>query len=204
MAISHGTTEYKLNNRHFQDPEDTPHVELESVKKFEHNTRPGEMYPPYWSLMPEFACRPPLGIPGQYHEPVLELNPTEGPPGTILLHVRRTGRVPRAPDPDADKRPPRPDAYRFWLDPARDYAVVRWDMISGGGSGGEESVDTTIVEELAKSPQGNWYATRTRRKDAIRDSKGQTYDQVTHIYVDFDVDLPDSLFEPPKPGRVYR
>jgi len=98
--------------------------------------------------------------------------------------------------------PPPPDAYRNWLDPMRDYAIVRSDMIGDDGSG-KETVDSTIIDKMAKSPQGTWYATQIRRKGAIRHSDGKTSDQIINIYVDFNADLPDSLFEPPAPGRIH-
>jgi hypothetical protein len=57
---------------------------------------------------------------------------------------------------------------------------------------------------MAKSPRGTWYATRLRLTSGITaPSEGKTVDQIIDIYVDFDADLPDSLFEPPKPGRIH-
>ena len=139
-------------------------------------------------------------------------NPKEGPPGIILLRVRRVGQKPPRPrdsagdllrDSTGKLFPPAPDAYRFWLDPARDYAVVRSDMITTDDSVNEET-HSTIIDKMAKSPQGTWYATQIRRKGAIRTpSDGKTYDQIIDLYVDFNVNLPDSLFEPPAPGRIH-
>ena len=130
-------------------------------------------------------------------EPVLELAPKEGPAGTILLRVRRVGQEPpRVKNAAGKLLPPVPDAYRYWVDPARGHAIVRWAMIGGARP------DTTIIDRMARSPSGVWYATRIRRKDAIRHSDGTTSDQVHDIHVDFNVDLPDSLFEPPSPGRI--
>ena len=76
-------------------------------------------------------------------------------------------------------------------------------MIGDDGSG-KETVHSTIIDKMAKSPQGTWYATRIRNKGAIRTpSTGKTSDQIIDIYVDFNADLPDSLFEPPAPGRIH-
>ena len=47
-----------------------------------------------------------------------------------------------------------------------------------------------------------WYATKVRRSFAGRAGQNKPGDQIYHIYVDFDADLPDSLFEPPTPGRI--
>jgi len=130
--------------------------------------------------------------------------PQTTPEGLILLTVHKSGRVPRAPDPDADKHPPQPHGHHYWLDPARNYAVVRWDDLYRDDSGKEDDSKGRIMEEMAQSPGGNWYVTRFRRTSALRDTEtGETYDDVTYVYVDFDVDLPDSLFEPPKPGRIW-
>ncbi|MEX2091208.1 MAG: hypothetical protein WD971_00950, partial [Pirellulales bacterium] len=90
--------------------------------------------------------------------------------------------------------------YRFWLDPAREFAVVRWDMLVVGDSGKEEVQSSTVVEQLKQSPKGIWYATRFRVK-AVPPVEN---DEVVDIYVDFDVDLMDSLFEPPKVGDVMK
>ena len=204
MAITHGRTRYRLKTRFVEDADGSRHLELESVEKYESNVKPSDMYPPYYASTPEFACRPPMGIPSQELEAVVDLDPAEGPEGLILLSVQRTGRMPRAPDPDADKAPAQPHGHRYWLDPARDYAVIRWDNLYRDDSGGEDYSKGRIIEEMAQSPGGNWYVTRLRRKNAVRVvSTGETYDDVTYLYVDFDVDLPDSLFEPPKPGRVF-
>ena len=48
-------------------------------------TSPARCYPPEWSMRPEFACRPPLGIGDPHQEPAIDLHPTEGPEGCILL-----------------------------------------------------------------------------------------------------------------------
>lgn len=204
MAIAHGRTRYTVKNRFVTDPDGSRHVEVESVKEYEFNVKPSDMYPPYYASTPEFACRPPMGIPSQELEAVVDLEPANGPEGLILLSVHRTGRMPRAPDPDADKHPPQPHGHHYWLDPARDYAVIRWDNLYRDESGKEDDSRGRVIEEMAQSPGGNWYATQIRRKNSRRVvSTGETYDDVTYLYVDFDVDLPDSMFEPPKPGRVF-
>ena len=63
-------------------------AKLDAVKKWTSHSQPGEKFPPYWSRRPEFICRPPMGVPNQNMEPHLELNPTTGPQGSVLLHVR--------------------------------------------------------------------------------------------------------------------
>ena len=69
-------------------------------------------------------------------------------------------------------------------------------MIGESRDSSKQEVNSTIIEEMSKSPQGTWYATRIRRRATHAGS------QIIDLYVDFNVDLPDSLFEPPSPGRV--
>src|SRR5262249_52254044 len=174
------------------------HLEIASVTRVRFGSRPEENFPPTWSMRPEFACRPPMGLPSAHFEPVLDLHPTEGPPGCILLAVRHTSTKGRI----NEKGVGIPDGYRYWLDPKRDYIVVRWKMVQRDATGKEVVVSDNIVEETARSPQGVWYATKVRRKGSVRAPNAKPSDQIYHIYVDFDADLPDSLFEPQKPGRV--
>ncbi len=196
-CIVHGSTYYYPKWRSVKDPDGSEHIEIESVDKHTLNIAPGDLLPPHWSLLSEFLCRPPMGIPSQQFEPVIELNPTDGPAGTILLHIQRAGRMPGDSVPIPDNPRPPIDAFRYWLDPARDYVAVRWDMC--GGDLGEETTDSYIIEEMAKSPRGIWHATRVRRES--QGPNGEKLGQILHFYLDFDVDLPDSLFELPKPGQ---
>ncbi len=150
-------------------------------------------------MRPEFACRPPLGIGDLYFEPVLDLHPTEGPPGCIVLSVRHTS----AQGQLNEKGMGIVNAPRYWLDPQRDYIVVRVDEAMRDQAGKANVTETDTVEETARSPQGVWYATRVRRRFPGTAGKATSPDQVFHIYIDFRADLPDSLFEPPQKGRIY-
>jgi hypothetical protein len=114
------------------------------------------------------------------------------------LIVRQTSKVGRV----NEKGVGLPDGHRFWLDPQRDYIVMRWEMAMRDGTGKETISDGYIVEETAQSPQGVWYATKIRRMNAVHHQDGTESDQIYHIYVDFDADLPDGLFEPPTPRRI--
>jgi hypothetical protein len=122
-------------------------------------------------------------------------DPSSGPEGTVLLRVRRNGRVDSAPDPDADKRPSQPDEFRFWIDPAREYLVMRMDMMGDG----ENASSSYIVESVAQSPQGHWYPTRVRRTS----SRSDVDDQIMEFHVEFDVDIPDALFDVKQPLPVH-
>ena len=200
--IDCGPISYHVKTRWVTDADGSHHEEVVAVEKGNQKTLPGEIYPALWSWMPEFACRPPLGIPHETLEAVIEPHPEEGPPGTILLRVRHVGpKLPRQQTSEGKPLPPPPDAWRYWLDPQRDYAVVRGDMIGNFDETGKRNVMSEINEEMARSPQGTWYVTRIRRKGSIRTHDGKTHDQIIDLYVDFTAALPDSLFEPPVPGQ---
>ena len=200
MEIDRGPTSYSIKFRDVEERDGSVRTEITGVDKYNRTAPPGETYPAIWSWTPEFACRPPLGIPQETMEAVLEQKPKEGPPGTILLRVRRVGPKEPPAHNQEGKLLSSTDAWRNWLDPARDYVVVRDDMVVSGD--GKESVDSTVIDELARSPQGTWYATRIRRKGAITTPDGKAHDQIVDLYVDFKAKLPVSLFEPPSPGRI--
>jgi hypothetical protein len=173
--------------------------DIAAVAKHDINAKAGEVFPPDYSMRPEFACRPPLGIGGQHFDPVLDTNPTDGPPGCILLKVGHTTKKNRI----NDKGLGLPDEQRFWLDPKRDYIVMRWDMVVRDEDGEETIYESDTMEEVAKSPQGVWYVKQLRRQSPSRRTNDDFLDQVYHIYVDFDVDLPDSFFDPQVPGKLH-
>jgi hypothetical protein len=175
------------------NPDGSQHAEIVSVHRVNFNSKPEEMFPAEYSMMPEFACRPPMGIGSPHLRPVLDMHPTEGPPGCILLTVKNFPNK----NPINEKGIGSPDGFLYWLDLQRDFIVVRCKTVRRDGTGKEVLVEEDIVEETARSPQGVWYATRIRRTFG-----GKFDDQIYHIYVDFDAVLPDSLFEPPTPGRV--
>jgi hypothetical protein len=127
-------------------------------------------------------------------EAVADIHATGGPKGTVLLRVRRNGRIDAAPDPSADKRPPQPDEFRFWIDPAREHLVMRFDMMGESDDVGS----SYIVESVAQSPKRHWYPTRVRRTHARPDVQ----DQILEYHVEFDVNIPDALFEVKKPLLV--
>jgi hypothetical protein len=126
----------------------------------------------------------------------LIVDPSDGPAGTVLLEVRNTGRMPTCSGPSCDTLPPQPNLRRYWLDLSRDFAFRRYDMVIVNDDGKEKIIHSTLIEEMDQSPNGTWYAKRMRIK-AVPPGE---HDQIFHFYLDFDVDLPDSLFDPPKVG----
>lgn len=198
VELQLGHTRYTCDSQNVVDPDGSRHQGITAIQKYVDNSKPGELFPADYVMRPEFVCRPPMGIGNPHQEPAIDLHPAGGPPGCILLivaHTTKAGRV-------NEKGIGLADVNRFWLDPQRDYIAMRWEMVMLDGTGKETITSQHIVEETARSPRGVWYATRIRWKNAARDEHGKESDQIYHIYVDFDAELPDSLFEVPKPGRI--
>ena len=148
-------------------------------------------------MRPEFVCRPPMGIGSPQKETALDLHPSEGPPGCVLLTVRHTSKEGRINEKGFGAA----DEDRYWLDPERDYIVMRWDMLVRDEAGNEQLHKSNTIEQVARSPSGVWYATKIRRHSPPNDkANGKRIDEVSHLYVDFDVELPDTFFDPPE-GR---
>jgi hypothetical protein len=196
--VMRGSTLFSSEFKKVTDPNGTIHDEITSVSKYNSNSEPGETYPADYAMRPEFACRPPLGVGRQDSEPSLDLNPADDLAGCIRLSVRQTSTRGRIDEQGIGL----PDEFRYWLDPRRDDIAMRWQMVVRDGKGTERVTYDEIVEEAAKSPQGVWYASRIRLKNVTPGGKVKSFDQIYHIYVDFSADLPDSLFEPPSPGRL--
>jgi hypothetical protein len=152
----------------------------------------GSRTKPEWELssfsvsryMLEFqGYRLPLPDPqGQFDVELIE-KPEEGPPGTILYHVKTNG------DPETSTFTSR----RYWIDPSRGYIKLRYEFTRRDGN---RSVYEN--EKLVESPNGIWYPTIVRfKKGGQKNDDGQErYDQVWLYYVDFNAEVPDSLFKP--------
>jgi hypothetical protein len=199
VSVVRGSTTFTSMLKSVTDPDGSVHQHIESVSRSEYTNVPGEMYPPEWSMRPEFACRPPLGIGDPHQEPVIDLKPKEGPAGCILLTVRHTSTQGRVNERGIGLV----DGSRYWMDPARDYIVMRWDWVMRDQGGKERVIESDTIEETARSPQGVWYATKFRRHFPTTDGKPGQSDQIYYIYLDFKAELPDSLFDPPRPGRIH-
>ena len=194
MYVVRGTSTFTTMRKNHIEPNGTGYVEIASVLEMESDLKPGESFPPDYSAWPEFACRPPLAIGDPYFEPALDMHPTDGPPGCVKLTVRHT--------PAGDKRASMPDEQRYWLDPQRDFIVMRIDFVVRDAAGRERVAERDTIDETARSPHGVWHATKMRRHFPAADGHTKQADEISELYVDFNVDLPDSLFEQPKVGRV--
>jgi hypothetical protein len=119
---------------------------------------------------------------GQFDVELIE-KPEEGPAGTMLYHVRTNG------DPATSTF----TSQRYWIDPSRGYIKLRYEFTRRDGN---RSVYEN--EKLVESPNGFWYPTIVRlKKSSEKNDDGEgRYDQVWLYYVDFNAELPDSLFKP--------
>ena len=156
--------------------------EIQSVDKDGRGLALDDPMPRRNEMFPEFMGRPPMGIPSTVFEPRIEAKPTDGPANTVLLEVRYTGPDSRVPQ-----------LYRYWIDPRRDYLVMRWDMVKQAGA--DASTSSYVINDVAQSPQGHWYPTEIRRV-TLRLQDGIRGDDLFRYYLDFDAPIPDSLFQP--------
>lgn len=134
--------------------------------------------------VPERVAYPGLQAPSEQFAGELTEEPDEGPPGTVLYEVRPT--VENAGGLHLK-------LLRYWIDPARSYVNLRYEQV---GADGEPWI--YVKEGLRQTPNGIWYPTVVRWKNQgmeRQDGEGRA-DAVWYLYVDFDAELPDSLFKP--------
>jgi hypothetical protein len=148
---------------------------------------------PWPHLLPEQIGHPQVFLPGAERTFLVDPKPADGPPNTIRLTVRDTNIDGPAP----------PDLFRFWIDPEKNYLVLRAETaVSSNGGGPRRTVDhieVNILEDFARSPSGFWYPTRVRRQTPVNDfNKVESGDAVTRFALDFKAPLPDELFQPLK------
>jgi hypothetical protein len=187
-SIVNGGVEHTFTDRMIAEPDGSERHEIVSRRPTQLGLDPEQWIPSFYTLTPDYAGRPPLGVPSQRMEAIVESNLSDGPEGTVLLRVQYTGQGTSSSNPNAAKRRVPPGGWKFWIDPAREYLVMRWDM---GGS-------SHIVESVAQSAKGHWYPTRMRwisSDPSIRDT-------FMDFYVEFDVEIPDALFDVKKPMPV--
>jgi hypothetical protein len=124
--------------------------------------------------------------PSHEREFLLDAKPTDGPADTIRLRVHDT----RFPDPG------HPDLYKLWVSPSKGYMALRSEssVFEGSAIGSKLAyIDTMIIEGLARSPSGFWYPTRVRRQ-----TSNPKTEQLWTYHLEFEVDIPDELFQPLK------
>jgi len=187
-SIGIAGVEQMFRQRTITEPNGSERYEIVPGRPFGSALNAEQWIPSFYTLTPDYAGRPPLGIPSERMEAIIETDPGDGPEGTVLLRVVPSGRRDSSTDPDTNKQTAMPGGSKFWIDPAREYLVMRWDMQNG----------SHIVETVAQSPKGHWYPTRVRRKSSDPAIK----DTFLDFYVEFDVEIPDALFDVKNPLPV--
>ncbi len=135
--------------------------------------------------MPDLVGRPTLGIPSPHLSVQLDTHPTTGPSGTVLLETKGINAA-SIHGATADLR-----TNRFWIDPSRNYLVMRWEQTSPK-DGKEITSYAGQILDTAVTPQGQYYPLEVRiGSDANLDNS-----PVYHFYIDFDAEVSDALFDP--------
>lgn len=185
QAICDGQTIWYYNYNPQQTmPPDQPYTsELKSVTSQQVTGAADDPMMPWPHMMPEQLSHPSVYVPDSDREFFLDPKPADGPPNTVRLRVRNS----------KSKDPQRPDLYRLWVDPERNYLTLKSEtsVFDGGDIQGKIAfVDTYTLADVARSPSGFWYPTRVLRKTS--DNEGE---QVTRFALDFETAIPGSLFE---------
>jgi hypothetical protein len=134
------------------------------------------------STLPDAMAYGMLPVPTQSRTVSLVSKPAEGPADCLLAELRLTQET--------------RGAYhlsKYWYDPEHAYCM-RHSELSDVRPMREDGcqLDVHEIEEFAKTPSGVYYPTRVRRTCDDKSDKTTYY----WYYVDFNAELPDSLFEP--------
>ena len=138
-------------------------------------------------LMPEFrGTGRTLPFSSWGYQVEVDPHPQSGPPGTVLLELRNRKKTGTR-------------AYRAWIDPAKGYLVMRREETLGLNIGNKTALLTTVIDEVGRSPTGQWYPKVLRtEKNAYLSGTDEWSDALTIFYLDFDARMPDGLFDPAK------
>lgn len=132
------------------------------------------VYSPH--LMPEFNVRPHLWTTDKRRTFDVVPTPGDGPEGTVQLVVNYPGNELM------------PERARYWLDPDHEFCLRKSvEPVFDPEKQSIAYVNTEVNQDFRQSPQGHWYATRTRRTTTAMDVV-----RVRDYYVDFDVELDSS------------
>jgi hypothetical protein len=143
-------------------------------------------WPCHVRLMPEFrGTGRTLPFSSWDYQTQVDPHPQSGPPGTVLLVLRNRKKT-------GDRE------CRAWIDPAKGYLVMRTERL-GVNIGNNTNVHASVIDEVGRSPTGQWYPKVIRtEKNAYLSGTDEWSDAITIFYLDFDAPMPDGLFDPAK------
>jgi hypothetical protein len=170
------------------DPEYPLYLKLDSLKKqVRPIDEPADPWPGQIREMPEMVGHPKLlGQDSFGYRLTVDPNPKSGPAGCLLVQSMQTAVTPR-----------RSVGARYWIDPARDYLVMRYEGLGGNPENPQVSQASEITG-VAQSPAGRWYPTQVRViGGSVSLDTGEKSDYFDNYYLDFDAEVPDTLFEIP-------
>jgi hypothetical protein len=129
------------------------------------------------TYLPDLQTHPYIPIDPKMHPYTVTVNdnPADAPKGTVLLELRSAIGT-----------------LQYWIDVQHDYLVTQFTTDAKGLN----NKSTWTVDDMALSPQGNWYPTVVCFKGASRNVHNDEREDYLHTYyLDFDAEIPDSLFE---------
>lgn len=126
------------------------------------------------------------------HKAELTTNTEDGAVQTVIVTVRSKSGEKVTPEWTSE--------VIYHLDPSRDYIVIRNSHLSYREENGERVIlgeSTSRYDDFEKSPRGYWYPTTIRDKSVYQEgNKMKTTESLARLYLDFNIDIPDSLFQP--------
>jgi len=142
----------------------------------------------YGSYLPEKLGYP--GLPGRSPSVSVELDmhPKDGPPGTVLLIARSSGKPALS----------HWQGSRFWIDPARSYLVMQSERTDSDPEPGKSESRTQrySVDRVAQAPNGVWYPIIVRRESMSgAEGKEKPTEETWTFSMDFKTEIPDDLFK---------
>jgi hypothetical protein len=172
------------------DPENPRYLKIASfikeIRPIDDSADPWRSF--YTAELPEIVGHGPLmGEFSARHEMSVNAKPAKGPAGCVLVETLRR-----------DHQERKLVGRRAWIDPARGYLIMLDETLSGTRVNHTVSQAAEIVD-AAQSPSGYWYPTRLRMiGGGVSLDTGEKSDYFNNYYLDFDAEVPDSLFEIPR------
>jgi hypothetical protein len=213
--VSNGTVEISLDavtSSSLPDPENPDYLLIKSYKPkrtlafvySQSDPRPDN----HW-VMPEFHAYPFL-YGGNFwrYRTTVDQDPNEGPNGTIVIESEARDAA----------QPIR--GARYWVDPNANYVVKRMQWLRGKSNKRLSAIPATgpaaliaafaskttdsvgELLELNRSPSGFWYPRVVRQAQNSLTEDGIWKDSYYRFYLDFEAEIPDSLFDVTEWGPV--